>query len=232
MQIDILSGGAAQALVQALAPEFTAETGCVVAGTFGAVGAMRDRLVAGAPADLLILTAALIADLARAGHVAEGSARDLGPVRTAIAVRAGDPPPPPTGSAAELRAALLAADAIYFPDPKLATAGIHFSKVLAGLGIAEDTASRLRPFPNGAAAMAALAMASERRPIGCTQVTEILHVPGVALVAPLPAEFELSTTYTVGLCRHAVSPGLARRFAERLTDGGADALRRRVGFGV
>ena len=53
----------------------------------------------------------------------------------AIAVRAGDPAPP-VGDAAELRAALLAADAIYFPDPKLATAGIHFAKVLDGWGSA------------------------------------------------------------------------------------------------
>ena len=65
MQLKILSGGAAQGLVAALGPQFKAETGCDIDGTFGAVGAMRDRLLAGAPADVLILTSALIAELAR-----------------------------------------------------------------------------------------------------------------------------------------------------------------------
>src|SRR5881394_1187017 len=134
MQLAILSGGAAQGLVAALAAEFKAETGCDVTGTFGAVGAMRDKLIAGAPADLLILTQALIAELARLGYVLPGSPVDLGVVRTGVAVRSGDPKPP-IGNAATLRSALLAADAIYFPDPKLATAGIHFAKVLDALGI-------------------------------------------------------------------------------------------------
>ena len=94
MQLAILSGGAAQGLVEALRDRFKAETGCEIAGTFGAVGAMRDKLIGGAPADLLILTSALIGELAGAGHVVTGSAVDLGIVRTAIAVRAGDPVPP------------------------------------------------------------------------------------------------------------------------------------------
>src|SRR6185436_8127067 len=182
MRLEILSGGAAQGLVTAVAPQFKSETGFDVGGSFGAVGAMRDTLLAGAPADVLILTAALIADLARDGHVAAGSAADLGVVRTAIAVRAGDPAPT-VGDAAGLRAALLAADAIYFPDPKLATAGIHFAKVLHQLGISESVTARLRPYPNGATAMAAMAVSTDARPIGCTQVTEILHTPGVSLVA-------------------------------------------------
>ena len=65
---------------------------------------------------------------------------------TAIAVRSGDASPP-VGDADSLRAALLAADAIYFPDPKLATAGIHFAKVLDQLGIRDATAVACGPFP-------------------------------------------------------------------------------------
>src|SRR5215510_3986431 len=134
MQLHILSGGAAHGLVDALAPQLEAETGCKIVGTFGAVGVMRDKLVGGAPADMLILTRALIAELAQAGHVAAASAADIGIVRTSLAVRAGDAAPP-IGDAAALRATLLAADAIYFPDPTQATAGIHFAKVLESLGI-------------------------------------------------------------------------------------------------
>jgi molybdate transport system substrate-binding protein len=231
MQLDLLSGGAAQGLVQALAPAFKAETGCDVVGMFGAVGAMQDKLLAGAPADLVILTASLVSTLAGDGHLDPGTMRDLGPVRTAIAMREGDPRPA-VQSPGSLRVALLEADGIYFPDPTLATAGIHFAKVLAALGIDGEVADRLRPHPNGAAAMRALATAPEPRPLGCTQVTEILHVPGVSLVAPLPAEFELATVYTVAVATRAKSPDLARRFAALLTDAASADLRRKSGFGL
>ena len=59
-KLRILSGGAAQGLVEALRPAFEAESGCTIDGTFGAVGAMRARLLGGEPADLVILTRALI----------------------------------------------------------------------------------------------------------------------------------------------------------------------------
>ena len=147
----ILSGGAAQGVVGALAPQFEKETGCTIEGEFGAVGAMAAKLRAGAPADLLILTSALIAELTREGYAAPGSGADVGVVHTGVAVRTGDPAPPIT-TAAELAIALLAADEIHFPDPKQATAGIHFAKVLDALGIAEEVASGLKTFANGATA--------------------------------------------------------------------------------
>jgi molybdate transport system substrate-binding protein len=227
--LTLLSGGAAHGLVQALAPQFKADTGCDIDGAFGAVGAMRDALVSGSLADLVILTAPLIAALARDGHVVPGSAVDLGAVPTCIAVRSGDPVPA-IGDSAVLREALAAADAIYFPDPKLATAGIHFARVIDALGLTGELGLRLRPFPNGAAAMKALATSAERHPIGCTQATEILNTPGTTLAAPLPGEHALAAVYTVGLCTKAEQPALARQFAARLTHAGHADLRRRLGF--
>ncbi len=229
MKLTILSGGAAQGLVSALAPQFKSETGAEIDGTFGAVGAMRDKLLAGAAADMLILTSSLIADLAKAGHVAASA--DVGSVATGVAVRTGDPAPA-IGDADALRAALRAADGTYFPDPKLATAGIHFAKVLEKLGIADEVAPRLRTFPNGATAMRALADAKGGRPIGCTQVTEILNTQGATLVGHLPKDFALATVYTLGICTKAQSPDLARKLAALLTAETTRDLRRRLGFTV
>ncbi len=230
MRLRLLSGGAAQALVNSLAAQFKAETGFDIDGTFGAVGAMKARLLEGDPADLLILTRALIDGLAADGELDPTTIADLGPVRTAIAARAGDPAPA-VSDARALGEALRAADAIYFPDPKLATAGIHFAKVLAALGLAEDAAGRLRTFPNGATAMRELAASRDARPIGCTQVTEVLATPGVALVDVLPPEFELATTYTVGVTTRAANPDAARRLAAMLTSPEAAEIRHWVGIG-
>ncbi len=225
----ILSGGAAQGLVESLRVSFESESGHRIDGTFGAVGAMRDKLLAGEPADLLILTSALIAGLERDGHIVPASAKNIGDVETAIAVRHGDPAPS-VGDADALRAALLAADEIHLPDPTQATAGIHFAKVLHELGIADQVAARLRPAPNGATAMRALAASTSTRPIGCTQVTEILATPGITLVASLPPGCALASTYTVAITSRATARDAAARLVAMLTDEDGRARRRALGF--
>lgn len=225
----ILSGGAAQGLVESLRASFERETGHRIEGTFGAVGAMRDRLLGGEPADLLILTSALIDTLERGDHVMPGSVHDIGDVETAIAIRHGDAVPL-VGTIDTLRMALLAADAIHLPDPTQATAGLHFAKVLRELGIADRVMDRLHAAPNGNMAMRALAASTSARPIGCTQVTEILATSGVDLVAPLPAGAALATTYTVAITSKAQAPDAAQRFVAMLTAQSGREHRRALGF--
>lgn len=92
----------------------------------------------------------------------------------------------PAEDAAGLRAVLLAADAFFLPDAKASTAGIHVAKVLGQLDIAGAVASRVRIYPSGATAMRHLAESSDRRPIGCTQSTEIISTKDVVLSGTLP----------------------------------------------
>jgi molybdate transport system substrate-binding protein len=190
---------------------------------------MRERLLAGEPADLVILTAALIRNLAADGVVLADGAADLGEVQTSIAVRERDRVPQITDGAS-LRAALLASDEIYLPDPEKATAGIHFAGVLDRLGLGTAVKDRLRPFPNGATAMAALARSTGRSPIGCTQVTEILATPGLISVGHLPAGFDLATVYTAAPCTAASHPAAAQELIRQLSSPDASKARAMAGF--
>ena len=74
-QLHVISGGAAQGLVGQLSERFAADHGFKPEGTFGAVGLMKDKLLAGAPCDVVILTSALIQELEQQGHVKPGTAR-------------------------------------------------------------------------------------------------------------------------------------------------------------
>ncbi len=201
--LNILSGGAAQGLVGSLAPAFNAQTGFDIAGEFGAVGLMADKLRGGTPADIVILTAALMARLAEENLVVPFSLSDVGLVETALAVRIDDPKVVVT-NAASLRDALRASDAIFVPDTRVSTAGVHVARVLEELGIADEVASRLKIFANGATAMKQLAASDAKRPIGCTQSTEIISTPGIVLSGSLPPGSELSTMYTAGVTTHGV----------------------------
>ena len=232
-QLHLLSGGAAQGLVAHLQGSFKAQHLCSISGTFSAVGVMKAALLAGAPCDVIILTDTLIAELMSSGHLLPGSAKNVGVVKTGVAVKSGDTQVD-VSTPEKLKAVLQAAKGIYFPDPIKATAGIHVMKVLKALALDVELASKLHPYANGATAMKAMAEA-EAIPgggslIGCTQITEIVYTPGVDLVGPLPKEFELATTYTAAVCANSTQPESAAALIELMASAGTTALRLTCGF--
>jgi len=227
----LLSAGAAQGLVDTLAPRLRAAAGMEWRGAFMPVGGVRERLLAGETCDVVVSTPAMLEELARYRKVDATTIAKLGRVQTAVAVRA-DANAPPIDTPEALAAALSAAERIFLPDPKRATAGIHFAKVLRALGLDDALAPRLSVHANGAAAMAALAASGENECLGCTQATEILYTDGVHLVGPLPEPFALATVYAVAACSTARDPRLARQFVAMLSGPEASALRRAAGFEV
>ena len=239
--LSLLCAGAAKGLVLALQAPFFAATGARIDARFGAVGAMKDALLSSAtratsvnrasphaPCDVFLATQNMVDALCVSGHLNASQRNDLGCVRTGIAVKRGVSTPD-VSSPAALKAALLAASQIYFPDPERATAGIHFAKVVRELGIYDDISARFKTYPNGATAMAAMALADEHNAIGCTQVTEINYTEGVTLVAVLPAEFELATVYTAVVCTGSLQSALAAQLVALL--GGAESAALRVAGG-
>lgn len=226
--INILCAGAVQGIVKALQTRFERESGATLQMRFGAVGAMKEALLGGEPCDVMIVTDAMVVALQAAGDLGTAPPAPLGRVRTGVAVRSGEASPA-IATPDQLRAALRAASAVYFPDPQRSTAGIHFASVLAQLGITDELAARSRTFPNGATAMRELA-ASGPGAIGCTQITEILYTPGIALVGPLPDAFELATVYTAAVAARAAQPALAQRFIALLAGPATRSMRAEGGF--
>ena len=213
--MNILSAGAAKGLLQTIA----ADEGIQLNGEFGAVGAIKERLLAGAPCDVIVLTAAMIAELAAAGVVDPASVTPLGRVHTGVALLASSPPMQ-ISSVASLRELCANASKIYFPDPVRATAGIHCLKVLTALGLVPSHEDRFATFPNGAVAMRAMAdagVAGEVGAIGITQCSEILYTSGVQYAGALPEPYALSTVYTAAVILGAQHAPEARRLLAALS---------------
>ena len=251
--IHVLSAGACKGLFYALYPK-RLKNG-KLNGTFSAVGAIEEKLLAGAACELLVLTMPLLESLAKQGWVDASTIKPIGSVATGIAIAGLDNKPnkkqnnkqnkhsgdenftlqscPDVTTAESLKGNLLAATAIHYPDPARSTAGIHFNKILTDLGIFDSVKARCHHYPNGALAMKALGENAEKLgplQIGCTQVSEILYTPSVRLVAPLPAPFELRTTYAAALTISGLDSNRARRMLEDLTGKTTEALRLRSGF--
>lgn len=227
--LHLLCAGAVQGLVAALQPGFERASGSTLVGRFGAVGALREALRAGAPCDVMIATHAMLVDLQANGELPRGAVTTIGRVRTGLAVRSGEAHPD-ISTLDALRAALLAAPAFYFPDPQRATAGAHVASVLARLGVRDAMAQRIRNFANGAATLRALADEGVAGALGCTQASEILATPGVDYAGPLHGEFELATVYSACLGPGTADPSSAQRLIELMTGAEQAALRERCGI--
>lgn len=227
--LHILSAGAAQAVVENVIADFKRAHGGDVKAEFGAVGAMKAKVLNGTPVDVIVLTNTMIDELIASGLVAAGRA-DLGKVGTGVAVRTGTSRPD-VATADGLRNALLAASVLAFPDPAVATAGKIVMQCLEKLGVAGEVKSRLKFFPNGYAAMNWLAASTGNNgEIGITQNTEILPNKGVTYVGPLPEMFQAKATYSAGCMAQSAQTALARDFVVRLTSPAARPMLTAAGY--
>jgi molybdate transport system substrate-binding protein len=227
--LKILSGGAANGLVNAVRAEFLQATGLHITGDFGAVGGLFDRIVAGEAVDIVILSQKLMDDLLQRGAIVAQGMMPLGKVVTGIAVRDGQARPA-VNDAGALKQAFLNADAIYIPDHIKSTAGIHVASVLNKLGIFETVLPRLKTYPNGQTAMTEMAKATQGNPIGCTQMTEILNTHGVHYVGDLPQGFDLATVYTAAQASKAQQPAAVQALISMLCSAAHAQTRLKAGF--
>jgi molybdate transport system substrate-binding protein len=224
----VLAAGATESTVRDVLGTFERESGHGVAVAFGAVGALRDKIQAGDPADLTIVTPVIIEQLEARALVRPGSRVDLGKVGGGIAVRVGAPRPA-VGTPDELRQALLRASEVYYADPATATAGAHLLKVADRLGVGDVVRKKGHTYPGGREAMAAMARSSADA-IGLTQVSEILAVPQVVLVGPYPGDLQNSTTYSGIVLAKARQPEAAAAFLRFLASPAVQARFARAGF--
>jgi molybdate transport system substrate-binding protein len=191
--VRVLAAGAAQEAIRQLAPAFTASTGHTLDAIFDTVGALRDRVLAGEPAHVIILSEAGMVALQKAGKLHADVRVDLGTIFVALAVRKGASVPD-VASPEALARTLLAAKSIAHADPaRGATAGAHFAEVMARLGIAEAVRARVTVLGFGGDVVAGVA--TGRFEIGVSQSSEIIAHPGVTLAGALPAPFAHRTRY-------------------------------------
>jgi molybdate transport system substrate-binding protein len=204
--LSLLAAGATKAPVTAAVPGFATQNGLTINITFGSAGALRDQILTGTSgADVAIVTPAVINVLSAqdAGSlVYPGSRVDLAQVAGGIAVRSGDALPDISDSD-KFKAALLAADEIYYADPSLATAGAAFISICKTLGIGDTCAAvpngKGHTAPEGADAMAAMALSTATTVIGSAQLSEIIPTSGVQLVGEYPAapiDLHVNTIYS------------------------------------
>jgi molybdate transport system substrate-binding protein len=228
----MISGGFYQAYLE-LGPSFERATGHRLITTRGpSMGdspeAIPTRLARGETADVVIMDGEAAEALARRGVVRAGSRVDLARSQIGLVVRAGAAKPD-IGSVDAFRKMLLAVASIGYSD---SASGTYLSTTLfAKLGVADEVARKSRKVrgpPSGEPVAAVVARGEVE--IGFQQVSELIHVPGVTYVGPIPAELQPGFSFAGAITTAARQPDAAAALLRFLASPDAASIVRKAGL--
>ena len=209
--ISVLSSTAMREVLEELVPAFEQASGHKVTVVFQSGVNVFARMREGAVADVVITTGVALDDLAKEGKVIAGSRVDFVRARVGAAVRSGTRKPDISTPAA-FKDVLLAASTIgYSRGPS----GVHFEGVLRRLGIADQVKPRLIQ-PELGVRVGTLVAKGEAA-IGVQQINELLPIPGIDFVGPLPDELQTVLVYATGLPATVRQRELAQALVKFLT---------------
>ena len=208
-EIKVMTSGAFTAAYLQLVPEYERTSHNKVVTAYGAsMGGAPDsipsRLQRGEPVDVVILASPALDELIKQGKVIAGSRVDLVRSSIGLAVRAGAPKPD-ISSLDALKRTLLEAKSIAYSD---SASGVYLSQELfRRLGVADQVAGKCKRIagePVGAV------VARGDAEIGFQQISELLPVPGIAYVGPLPPGAQKVTVFSAGVAVGAKEPDAGR----------------------
>ena len=223
-QITGLSSMATRAILADLAESYEQRSGRRVAiESVGGVDAAR-RVRAGEPFDLVVLASAVMEQLEAEGHVAASSRTAFAISGIAMAVPTGTPRPDVEDEEAVKNAILRARKVCYSTGPS----GDHLKRLWERWGIADAMAARALQAPPGVPVGALLAQGEAD--LGFQQLSELMNVPGVEILGPLPQEIQAVTVFSAGVSRASSQPDEARALIAYLTSAEAAEVKRRHGM--
>ena len=214
-EIRVMTSGGFTAPYNELIPEYERATQNKIVTAYGAsMGNAPDsipmRLQRGEPADVVILAATALDELIKQGKVVTGSRVDLVRSRIGMAVRAGAPKPD-ISSVEALKRTLLQANSIAY---SASTSGVYLStELFPRLGIADQIMGKSKRI--GSERVGTVVARGDAE-IGFQQISELLPIPGIDYVGPLPPEVQKVTVFSAGVVVGAKEPDAARALIEFL----------------
>jgi molybdate transport system substrate-binding protein len=182
------------------------------------------RVQAGEPFDVVVLAGDAIDRLIEAGRIVPGSRVDLVRSGVAIAVRAGAAKPDIGSEEAVKRTVLAAGSLGYSTGPS----GVHLARLFERWGIADAIQARIVQAPPGIPVGSLVA--DGKVELGFQQLSELMHLPGIDVLGPLPPSIQITTTFSAGVTALSTQPEAAREMLDYMASPAAAGAKRSNGM--
>jgi molybdate transport system substrate-binding protein len=219
--ITVMTSGGFTAAYLELLPQFERianEKLVTVATTMGTGAAfIPSRLQRGEPADVVIVADDSLRQMIKDGLVLGDSRVELARSNIGMAVRAGAPKPD-ISSLAAFRTTLQQAKSIAY---SASVSGVYLTtEVFPRLGIADQVMGKSRRIDTE---RVGAVVARGEAEIGFQQIAELLPVPGIDYVGPLPPEIQRTTVFSAGVVAKSANANAARALIKFLASPAAAA---------
>ncbi len=223
-RIKVISSMATRQVLADLVELFQRHSAQAVAvESVGGVDAAR-RVRAGEAFDVVVLASDAIEQLIAGGQIVAGSRVDLVRSGVSIAVHAGAAHPD-VGTEDALKDAVLAAGSLsYSTGPS----GVQLAKLFERWGIADAIRERIVQAPPGVPVGSLVA--DGKVELGFQQLSELMHLPDIDVLGPLPVPIQIITTFSAGLSATSTQPEAVQAMLDVMISPAAAEAKRRNGM--
>ncbi len=223
-QLTLLSTTALKTSIDELTPQIEHASGKRLAASYAPSTQIAKRVAEGEAADVAIATGAGIDELIKQGRMLAGTRTDVARSAIGVAVRSGTRRPD-ISSVEAFAQALLAAKSIAMSNPVGGGAsGIHLWSAFERLGIAQALKPKTIFGPGGPAGLIGFYLLRGEAEIGLQQMPELIAVPGIDIVGPVPGEMQSITIFAAGIPTNAKDAEAGKALAKFLTSPAATAV--------
>lgn len=223
-EIQLLGSTAMREALDELVPHFEKESGHKVIMSLYPAATLVTKVKEGAPADLVMTTPDNLAALMGSRHLVEGTRVDFVHSRVGVAMKAGAPKPD-IGTPEALKAAFLAAKSIGISR---GPSGVHLLNAMAKIGIADQVKAKMVQ-PDLGVRVGTL-VADGKAEIGVQQIGELLPIPGIVYIGPLPGELQTVIVYGMGRSANAKQWDAASTLVKFLTSPAVAPMLKKIGL--
>lgn len=221
--LKMISSMATRELLAVLADRYQQQTGQVVSAQAGGGVDVARRIEQGEAFDVAVLSASAIDKLIAAGRVLPERV-DVVESGVAIAVRKGAHRLP-VSTEEEVRRAVQSAASLSFST---GPSGVYLEQLFKRWGILEQVRPRIVVPPPGTPVGSLVA--DGRAELGFQQLSELMNLPGIEVLGPLPASIQSLTTFSGGVCSASAQPAAARALLQFLASPATAQLKQAHGM--
>jgi len=227
-EIKVFSTVGVKSVLEDLVPKFEKATGHKLAITWSTASLLAKRVQAGEQADALVLIKGDVETLKTAGKIVPGTDLIFSKSIFAVGVKAGAPKPDISTPDA-FKQALLASKAVSYTDPATGGAsGVYTAKQIAKMGITEQMKGKTKHPPSGG--FSGSLLVDGQADIAINSKPELLSVPGVEVVGPLPGDMAYTVIYAAGVQSGSAQADAAKALVKYLMSPEAQAVFQAKGF--